>query len=154
MSGISSPTHERRTSLDKFPSWVLVIGLTFTVGSLSAEETDTTKESESIVEAAVEKENSVSEGTSKEEVTTSDSTDQDEPTSVDSVDEEMSLKQLIAKAQKVKSEQDAEDDFTKSSVELGSYLPNGDPSSIVTVITNEESITRLYEEIERLSRFR
>lgn len=154
MSGSNSTVYKRRSSLDKFPLWVLIIGLTFTMGSLNAENAETTKESETVVEAVDGKENSVSEVTSEEEMTISDSADQDESTSVDSDEGGTSLKQLIAKAQETKSVQDAEDDYTKSDVELGSYLPNGDPSSIVTVITNEESITRLYEEIERLSRFR
>lgn len=155
MSGRSSTVSIGRVQIIQFPLWAIVVGLMFTINVLNAEDGDAYEESETVVDTTDDKEKSVSEETSEEEGTKSDSnTLKDEPSSADSGDELKSLEQLIAKAQELKSEEDSEEDFTKSDTKLGSYLPNGDPTSIVTVITNEDSITRLYEEIERLSRFR
>lgn len=155
MSGRSSTVSIGRVQIVQFPLWAIVVGLMFTINVLNAEDGDAYEESETVVDTTDDKEKSVSEETRDEEGTKSDSnTPKDEPSSADSGDGQKSLKQLIAKAQELKSEEDSEEDFTKSDTKLGSYLPNGDPTSIVTVITNEDSITRLYEEIERLSRFR
>lgn len=147
MSGSNSTTYERRISLDQFPSWVLIIGLTFAMGSLNAEDPDTNKESETVVESENEKEKSVLEDTSEEDITTSVSTDQDEPASVDSENEETSLKQLIAKAQEVKS-QNAQEPRRRS--EVDSHLPKGDPSSMVIVVKGDHNIANFYDLIKRV----
>lgn len=147
MSGSNSTTYERLIQLDKICPWVLVVGLIFAMGSLNAEDLDANVESETVVEAENEKENSASEDTSEEEITTSDSTDQDEPASVDSDNEETSLKQLIAKAQEVKS-QDAPEPRRRS--EVDSHLPKGDPSSMVIVVKGDHNIANFYDLIKRV----
>lgn len=150
----NSAEYERRVQFGKVPLWVLVVGLIFAVNSMIADEVDTSSEPDTVVDTADENEKSISEETNGEEKTTTDSSRKDEAIAEGTDDKETSLEQLIAKAKEVKSNQNSNDDFTKSKAELGSYLPNGDPSSIVTVITHEESISKLMDEIERLGRFR
>ncbi len=155
MSRRSSTVSLGRVQIIQFPLWATVVALMFTMNLLNAEDGDAYEESETVVGTTDDKEKSGSEETSDEDGTKFESnTLKDEPSSAESGNKQKSLKQLITKAQELKSEEDSDEDYTKSDTKLGSYLPDGDPSSIVTVITNEDSITRLYEEIERLSRFR
>ena len=150
----NSTEYKRRVQFGKVPFCFLVVGLIFAVGSLIAHEVDTSSESDTVVDPANENEKSVSDETNGEEKTTTDSSRKDETTSDGTDDKETSLEQLIARAKEVKSDRNSNDGVTKNKAELGSYLPNGDPSSIVTVITHEESISKLMDEIERLGRFR
>ena len=154
MSRNNSTECKRRVQFGKVSFWVLVVGLIFAVSSLIANEDDTSSESDTVVDTADENEKSVSDETNGKEKTKTDSLRKDETTSEGTDDKETSLEQLIAKAKEVKSDRNSNDGVTKNKAELGSYLPNGDPSSIVTVITHEESISKLMDEIERLARFR
>ena len=120
----------------KCPLWVVVLGLIFGMGSLIAQDTDTSDGVDSDVEEEqIATDESNEDGKTESDV--SDAADENKASKVSTQDETTLDEDVVKKSNKTSVKEVAEEKEKKKNPETGSNLPNGDPTSNVIRITGD-----------------
>lgn len=144
----SSRVNEIRLLSKKMLLLFAMFGLIFAMGSLVAKEADNSESAES----DAEEEKVSSDETDEDEAVATDTSDTEEKSKSVATDQQAtSDKKVVKKDVKESDSSVAKEKVKEKNPETGSYLPNGDKTSIVDRVTGD-GIRDLYWQVEYLRR--